>query len=207
MNSDNVGLNPHHLFKKGITNTRWKCGGIMSWMQSSRHSAAHLPSFIKAQPKAILTYSSFPFLLRLTACGRVGWSGGWWSWWVVGGGSFGTSKWRQEEKLAGEGGSFSLKTEIWSQTGLTVPEDADLRSAHLYLPSLLLGLGFERVQADLGSEPGGRSAAGGWVIGLRQLHSPANTPTQSIQMYPLNITILYHMTCEKNIFQIKLFRN
>lgn len=103
MNSDNVGLNPHHVFKKGITNTRWKCGGIMSWMQSSRHSAAHLPSFIKAQPKAILTYSSFPFLLRLTACGRVGWSGGWWSWWVVGGGSFGTSKWRQEEKLAGEG--------------------------------------------------------------------------------------------------------
>lgn len=44
----------------------------MSWMQSSRHSAAHLPSFIKAQPKAILTYSSFPFLLRLTACGRAG---------------------------------------------------------------------------------------------------------------------------------------
>lgn len=44
----------------------------MSWMQSSPHSAAHLPSFIKAQPKAILTYSSFPFLLRLTACGRAG---------------------------------------------------------------------------------------------------------------------------------------
>lgn len=147
----------------------------MSWVQSSRHSAAHLPSFIKAQPKAILTYSSFQFLLRLTACGREGGSGGWWSWWVVGGGSFGTSKWRQEEKLAGEGGGFSLKTEIWSQTGLTEPEDADLRSARLYLPSLLLGLGFERVQADLGSAPGGRSAAGGWVIGLRQLHSPANT--------------------------------
>lgn len=162
--------------------------------------------FYQSTAKSHLDIFQFPILAQAHSV-WAGWSGGWWSWWVVGGGSFGTSKWRQEEKLAGEGGGFSLKTEIWSQTGLTVPEDADLRSAHLYLPSLLLGLGFEHVQADLGSEPGGRSAAGGWVIGLRQLHSPANTPTQSIQMYPLNITILYHMTCEKNIFQIKLFRN
>lgn len=164
--------------------------------------------FYQSTAKSHLDIFQFPILAQAHSV----WAGGLeWRMVVMVSGRWGVF-WNLEVETGGKagwgGGRFLTKDrEIWSQTGLTEPEDTDLRSAHLYLPSLLLGLGFERVQADLGSEPGGRSAAGGWVTGLRQLHSPANTPTQSIQMYPLNITILYHMTCEKNIFQIKLFRN
>lgn len=64
--------------------------------------------FYQSTAKSHLDIFQFPILAQAHSV-WAGWSGGWWSWWVVGGGSFGTSKWRQEEKAGWGGGRFLTK--------------------------------------------------------------------------------------------------